>query len=106
MNKLIQRFFYLIPIAMLFYLMPLISGNTGGHMLNLLVFTPFFCFLSSFLWGKKGGFDVWFSLVLALLFVPTIFIYYNISAWVYILIFAGLSFIGNLLGFMYAKRRL
>lgn len=106
MKRFIQRLLYLIPLVPVFYLLPLISGNTGGHMLNLLILTPFACFMFSFLWGKKGGFDVWFPLALALIFVPTIFIYYNISAWVYILIFAGLSFIGNLLGFMFAKRRL
>jgi len=89
---------YLIVIIPSFYLFPLFAKDTGSFMLLLLFITPLVCFISALLYGMKKGIDFSFPLLTGFFFAPTIFIYYNESAWVYIVMFAIITLVGNCLG--------
>ena len=77
--------------------------NTSMAMLILLVVTPLLTFLIVLYYGLKQGFSLWLILLTGLLFVPTIFIFYNDSALIYVLLYTGVDLIGNGIGSLFAK---
>ena len=87
-----------------FYLLPAFINNTGSGMLIILIALPLICFASAFFYGIKQGFNIAYSIVVALLFIPSLFIFYNVTAWVYIIAYAVLSLIGNLIGTIFYKQ--
>lgn len=89
---------YLILLCITFYLFPLLIQNTGMGMLILLIVMPLICFVCSFLYGIKNSFQPLFSILLAVLFIPSLFIYYNSSALIYAFIYGLLSLLGLFLG--------
>lgn len=89
---------YLILMCITFYLFPLLIQNTGMGMLVLLILMPLICFVCSLLFGMKNSFQPLFSLLLTIIFIPSIFIYYNSSALIYAFIYGLLSLLGLFLG--------
>lgn len=95
---------YLLVLAIAFYALPLIGKDTGSFMLILLAVIPVICFIVSLIYGIKNSFSLAFPVITSVLFIPTIFIYYNSSAWVYIIGYAGIALTGNLIGRYFVKR--
>ena len=89
---------YLIVNALAFYLEPLIITDTGSAMFVVLIFLPLVCFLSSIIYGVKHSFSILYPILISLLFIPTIFIYYNSSASIYIIMYGLIALCGNLFG--------
>lgn len=89
---------YLFVIALAFYLLPAFGKDTGSFMVILLIAIPLVCFVAALLQGARWGFNVIFSIIVMTLFIPTIFIYYNSSAWIYAIIYALVALIGSALG--------
>ncbi len=89
---------YLIINAIVFYLTPFMIKDTGSGMLILLIGFPVICFIVALIYGIKNSFNWIYSLLVMLLFVPTIFIFYNESATIYILAYGIISAFGNFLG--------
>ncbi|MDO4799426.1 MAG: hypothetical protein Q4A52_02785 [Bacillota bacterium] len=89
---------YLIAVVLVFYLLPFLIKDTGSGMTILLIVIPASCFLISLIYGLKNSFHWLFLLLIMLLFAPTIFLFYNESAAIYILIYGILSLVGNLIG--------
>ena len=81
-----------------FYALPLAIKDMGTAMLVLFAALPAICFVCALVYGMKNGFHIVFPVVVALLFVPTIFIHYNSTAWVYTIAYFVISFAGNLVG--------
>lgn len=98
MAKLKRMFPYLMVNALLFYLAPWVIQDTGSGMLMLLVVLPLSCLIAAWRYGSRYSFDILFPILTTLLFIPTIFIFYNSSAMIYILIYGGVSMIGNAIG--------
>lgn len=98
MNRFRDMLPYLFVIALAIYLLPALGKDTGSFMLILLIAIPLVCFIAALLHGAKWGFNVFFAITVAALFIPTIFIYYNSSAWVYTVIYALVALIGSALG--------
>jgi uncharacterized membrane protein len=103
MDKFKKMFWYLLICAAAFYVLPLLGKDTGSFMLILLMLIPLICFIASLFYGVKNGFNFIFSLIVGVLFIPTIFLYYNSSAWVYILAYTVISMVGNLIGGFFVK---
>ena len=103
MKKLKDMLPYLGIIILNFYLLPMMIKDTGTAMLMLLIAMPLICFLSSLLYGFKKPFSFLYCIIVALLFVPTIFIFYNSSAWVYIIGYGVIALVGSVIG-MYTSR--
>lgn len=76
---------YLLINAVAFYLVPILIKDTGSAMFILLIGIPWICLVVAIGYGFRNSFSWIYPLAVALLFAPTIFIFYNSSAWVYII---------------------
>lgn len=94
---------YLIIDILSFYLLPLLIIDTGSGMFILLIVIPIICFIISLIYGMKNSFNLIYPLIVMLLFVPTIFIFYNSSATIYIWAYGAISLTGNFIGDLFHK---
>lgn len=95
--------FYLL-LLIDFYIIPWLIKDTGSAMTLMLVIIPLICLITSIFYGIRNGLDFWYILSIAIIFTPSIFIFYNSSAWVYIVGYAGIALLGNLIGLPLRKR--
>ena len=103
MKKIKEMSVYLIVIILAFYVLPAFINDTGSGIFFLLILIPIICFLTSLIYGIRHSFNLIFLLIIMALFIPTIFIFYNESAAVYVLIYGIIATIGNLLGSLIKK---
>ena len=103
MKKIREMSVYLIVITLAFYVLPAFINDTGSGIFFLLILIPIICFLTSLIYGIRHSFNLIFLLLIMILFIPTIFIFYNESAAVYVLIYGINAVIGNLLGSLIKK---
>ena len=103
MKKIREMSVYLIVITLAFYVLPAFINDTGTGIFFLLILTPIICFITSIIYGIRHSFNLIFLLIIMILFIPTIFIFYNESAAVYVLIYGIIAAIGNLLGSLIKK---
>ena len=103
MKKIREMSVYLIVITLAFYVLPAFINDTGTGIFFLLILTPIICFVTSIIYGIRHSFNLIFLLIIMILFIPTIFIFYNESAAVYVLIYGIIAAIGNLLGSLIKK---
>lgn len=94
---------YITVIFIAFYLIPLLIKDTGSAMTILLILIPMICFISSFINGKKLGFNWLYLIIISILFIPTVYIFYNSSALIYLVIYLIVSLVGMYLGNMIKK---
>ena len=102
MNKLKKMLPYLLVCALAFYVAPLLATDTGGFIFVLLLAVPAICLTASLIYGILNGFaplQLLFPLFVGVLFVPSIYIFYNESAWVYAIAYGVISLIGNGIGY-------
>ncbi len=95
---------YFIVNVLSFYLLPLVIKDTGTAIFVLLVATPAICLISSLFYGVLNGFYWLYPTAIAILFVPTIFIFYNYTAWIYIIAYGVIAIVGNLIGMAFHKK--
>ena len=105
MKKLRGMISHLVVIMLDFYLSPFLIRDTGSAMLVLLVAVPLICFICSIVYGIKNSFCLAYAIVVAILFTPTILIFYNSTAWVYIFGYGAIALVGNAIGMVFSKRR-
>ncbi|GAB2026015.1 hypothetical protein OfM1_20880 [Lactovum odontotermitis] len=96
---------HLVILAADFYLLPLIISSTGAAMFLLLIVMPFICLVSSIVYGFRHSFNIVFVVLSSILFIPSIFIFYNASAWIYVLAYGIITLIGNLTGMTILRLR-
>ena len=94
---------YSVALAAAFYILPTLIKDTGAGILMLLVVIPLIAFICALVYGIKQGFDLLLPIISAVLFTPTLFIYYNESAWVYIVAYAVITLVGNVIGRIFYK---
>lgn len=104
MKKYLHMWPYLLVNAISFYLLPMVIKDTGSAMFVMLIGLPVLCFVTSIVYGIKNSFSWIYSLTVSLLFAPTIFIFYNESATVYILAYGVIAVVGNFIGKMFYKQ--
>ena len=95
--------FYLLLLAD-FYIIPCFIKDTGSAMIIMLVIIPIICLITSIFYGIRNGFDFWYILIAAIMFTPSIFVFYNSSAWVYVVGYAVIALLGNLIALPLRKR--
>lgn len=104
-----KRLAALIPcaavLAVNFHVLPLLVKNTGTAMLMMLCVMPLIAFMCSVIYGARHGFEPLLPLIVIVLFAPTVFIYYNASAWVYAIAYGVISLAGNAAGRIFHQRR-
>lgn len=95
--------FYLL-LLIEFYIIPSFIKDTGSAMIVMLVLIPLLCLITSIFYGIRNGLDFWYILSVAILFIPSIFIFYNESAWVYAVGYTVIALFGNLIALPLRKR--
>ena len=96
--KILTLLPYLGVMAATFYLLPLLMLDTGSAMLILLVATPLITLFCGVACGDRHGFGWQFAAASVLLFVPTLAVFYNMTAWVYPVAYGVLALIGTAAG--------
>ena len=97
MDKIKKNWIYYLIIFITFYLIPILIKDTGSGIFILLIVCLIILF-TSIIYGLSNKFDFIYPLIVAILFIPTLFIYYNTSAWVYVIAYSMIALIGELLG--------
>ena len=103
-KKILALIPYVATLIIIFYLLPLVVKNTGFAMLMMLIIMPLSTFACTVIYGVRQGFDFILPILAIVLLAPTIFIFYNSSAWIYIVIYAVIAFIGNGIGRIFYKK--
>jgi hypothetical protein len=96
---------FLLVIVLGFYLLPLLITDTGMAMLLMLVIIPLICFICSVVYGVKHSLNILYAVLVSVLFLPTVFIFYNSTAWVYTVAYGVIALAGNAIGLIFYKRR-
>lgn len=104
MENLKKNWIYYFIILIGFYLVPILIKDTGSGMTILLIVIPLITLITSLMYGLRNTFDYVYPLIVAILFIPTLFIYYNTSAWIYIIVYSVIAVIGELVGKMLQKK--
>ena len=104
MEKLKKNVDFYLLLLIDFYIIPLVIKDTGSAMAVMLIIIPLICLITSVFYGIRNGFDFWYILSVAIIFIPSIFIFYNSSAWVYTVGYAIIALFGNLIALALRKR--
>ena len=104
MEKLKKNWIYYFIMFIAFYLVPILIKDTGSGMTILLIVIPLITLITSLIYGLRNTFDLVYPLIVAILFIPTLFIYYNTSAWIYIIVYSVIAVIGELIGKILQKK--
>lgn len=104
MDKIKKNWVYYLIIFIAFYIVPMLIKDTGSGMFILLIVIPLITLITSFVYGLRNTFDFIYPLIVAILFIPTLFIYYNTSAWIYVVAYSMIAVIGELLGKILQKK--
>lgn len=90
-----------------FPILGILFPNTAGmfvFVLDLLVLNPLYVFITNLIISETGNYKGYMPVLIGILFLPTVFIFYNSSALIYIAIYIGLGFIASLIGNFIYKR--
>lgn len=82
-------------LIVVFYLIPLLFK---GSIASLFLINPLAVLICSFIYSKNCNFNLLTVIISAALFYPTIYMFYNESAWIYVVFYAIFSLVGNLIG--------
>lgn len=106
MLEKMKRFLpYLFVYILTLYVLPLGIKDTGSGFLFLLFLIPAVLLITSIVFGLREGYCYLPAVAVALLFMPTIFLYYNTSAWIYSLGYSILVLIGTMIGVVFHKKK-
>ena len=94
-DKFKKNLIFYILLIIDFYVIPWFIKDTGSAMIVMLGIIPMVCFVTSMMYGIRNAFDFWYAFIVAILFIPSIFIFYNSSAWIYVVVYAGIALLGN-----------
>ena len=103
MKRFVKEIIILIIQLFMFYIFPLFAGPTDAMgMVFLIIVTTF---ILSIIIGSisKEKIKYLYPIVIAILFIPSVFIYYNESALVHAMWYLIVSFIGLILGIVIYK---
>lgn len=96
---------YLLALALNFCLLPRLIQDTGTAMLMMLALMPLLAFLTALACGIRHGFRPLLPLAAAGLFLLSIPLYYNASAWIYAVLYGAVTLAGMALGWVLRGRR-
>lgn len=104
MDRNLKNFSFYTILVIVFYGIPWFICDTGSAMFIMLLIIPAICFVTSLMYGVKNGFHFYYVLITAAIFTPSIFIFYNSTAWIYIILYSIVAMIGNLAALPFKNR--
>lgn len=105
MAGLKKNIIFYILLFIDFYIIPRFIKDTGSAVIVMLMIIPLICLITSVFYGIRNGFDFWYILIAAIMFTPSIFMFYNSSAWVYVVGYAVIALLGNLIALLLRKNK-
>ncbi len=97
-SKLLPLLPYVLALCVDFYLLPLLMRDTGAAMFLMLCVMPLAAFLTGAACGVRRGVRLLLPAAALVLFLPTLPLYYNYTAWVYAPAYAVVVLLGMALG--------
>lgn len=94
--------FYSVILIIVFYLIPLLFK---GSIASLFIINPLVVLFCSIIYGKNYKMCFIIPIITALFFFPSIFIFYNESAWIYTILYIIISLIGDFVGLMLNRKK-
>lgn len=104
MAGLKKNIIFYILLFIDFYVIPRFIKDTGSAVIVMLMIIPLICLITSVFYGIRNGFDFWYILIATIMFTPSIFMFYNSSAWVYVIGYAVIALLGNLIALPLRKK--
>lgn len=104
-KKSLAQGLYVVLLLVDFYLLPLLIKDTGSGIFLLLIMMPSLVFLGAVIYGLRCGLHWFLPLAAAVLFLPSIFLFYNESAWIYSVIYGAVAAAGNGVGRIFYHKR-
>lgn len=103
MKKYLKEILILVLQLFIFYIFPLFAGPTDAIGMVLLIILV--TFILSFVFGiiTNNKIKYCYPIVISLLFIPTIWIYYNESASIHVIWYLVISSIGLFIGIIINK---
>ena len=98
MDKIKKNIVFYILLIIDFYVIPCFIKDTGSAMIIMLMIIPLICLVTSIFYGIRNGFDFWYILIVAII------LFYNSTAWVYIVGYTVIALLGNLIALPLRKR--
>lgn len=103
MKKYLNEIMFLVIQVVLFYILPLFAGPTD--MMGLVLLIVLGTFMLSLILGSisKNKIKLLYPIITAILFIPSIWIYYNESALVHSLWYLVVASVGLIIGSLINK---
>jgi hypothetical protein len=103
MKKYIKELIILFIQLLVFYILPLSAGPTDG--MGLVVLIILATFILSIILGiiSKEKIKYLYPIIISILFIPSVFIYYNESALIHSIWYLVISIIGLFIGIIVKK---
>ena len=103
MKKYLKEIIIFLLQLFMFYIFPLFAGPTDGMGMVLLIILT--TFILSILIGilSKEKIKYLYSIIIAILFIPSVFIYYNESALIHSIWYLIIATIGLIIGILINK---
>ena len=98
MKKSIVILPYVGVLSVCFYLLPMLAKNTISGMIILAIIIPLVCFALALIGGLRGALKPMFSVIVGIMFLPSVFIFLNASALIYCIAYGLLFLLGSLVG--------
>lgn len=99
MKKYLKEILILLLQLFIFYVFPLFSGPTDTIGMVVLIIIATFILSIIFICISKLKIKYLYPLLVSLLFIPSIFIYYNVSALIHSVWYLIISSVGVFIGF-------
>ena len=107
MNQILKKLLvYTIILVVVFYLIPISTKLETPMELAftlMIVLNPIVCLGTAAVFGIKHGFKWYFLMLAPILFIPSLYIFYNDSAFLYIVIYIIFSAAGMGIGCILRK---
>lgn len=104
-NLIKKIWIYLLACILTFYLLPLACQYWGSEMFLVLIALPCATLIVSIIYGIRNGFNFVIPIFIGIVFLSTLFIFYNHTAWVYVIVYVVISIIGSWIGSLFYKNR-
>ncbi|NBI06217.1 hypothetical protein [Senegalia massiliensis] len=95
---------YIIIASIFFYILPLFNSSDTYMSILLLVIFPVLTAILGYHYGIKNEFNLILHNIIALLFVPTIFIYYELSVMSFFILYEFILLVSNYIGSYVRKK--
>lgn len=96
-SGLLMAIYYVLPLVGLGMDEPTGTAYLGTGLLHMVF--PLYLYVTSVYLGIRHGFCSIYAVAAAVLFLPTLLLYFNPLLWYAALIYGGIALAGNLMGF-------